>query len=136
MLRAILVMVFALLSFNSAYAERVSIVQQGIRDQHNGTFVYLATIVDHTLNVANICQVVVKSKPPTPATAYCSPRTYHSKLPAGANVNSVFEPPGPPLAGGVLEGVWEADQSSGAIQFCTFDTITPLDPCTLIQLVH
>jgi hypothetical protein len=134
MLKAAFVMIFALLSFNSAYAERISIGELFFTAKNNGTVTYIATIIDHNLDLANLCRVIVEHRKPAPVRVNCLKQPYHSQLPAGANVTSVFITTGPlPAAPGA---VWEADQSSGAIQFCIFSPSEHEEPCTLIQFVH
>jgi hypothetical protein len=131
MLKAPFVMIFALLSFNSAYAERISI---GMLGYTVAPVTYSATIIDHNLDLANLCRVIVERRRPAPVRVNCLKQPYHSQLPAGANVTSVFITTGPlPAAQGA---VWEADQSSGAIQFFIFSPSEHEEPCTLIQLVH
>ena len=135
MLKAAFVMIFALLSFNSAYAERISIGELFFTAKNNGTVTYIATIIDHDLDLSNLCLVTLDRKRPTPVRVDCRKQPYHSQLPAGANVTSVFKTTGP-LSVEPEPAVWEADQSSGAIQFCFFSPWPHEEPCTLIQLVH
>jgi hypothetical protein len=131
MLKAVFAMAFVLLTFNSAYAERISIGQLAYR-VNNEAITYFAIIIDHSLDIANKCAARHYPGRPTPVEVVCVKLKYHSQLPAGANTTSVFMPLLPSAVS--VAGVWEADQNSGAVQFCVFAIPDPLDPCTLAHL--
>jgi hypothetical protein len=134
MLKAIFAMVFVLLTINSAYAERISIGWQGYQDLRNGTVAYTATIIDHVLDIENVCVVLIHPDQATPAAVNCAKHPYHSQLPSDANTTSFFSPSLPPLLTGA--GVWEADQNTGSVQFCVADPFYGLAPCTRVELVQ
>jgi hypothetical protein len=135
MLKAMFAMAFVLLTFNSAYAERISIGQLSYREQYR-TVDYQATIVDHSLDIVNVCVVTINRRGrPFPPTVNCTKYRYHSQLPAGASPTSVFTPTPPPAIASA-EGFWEADQNSGAVQFCKWNMVNALEPCILVQLVQ
>ena len=132
MLNAVFAMAFVLLTFNSAYAERISIGQLTYRGNQEAV-TYFAIIIDHSLDIVNQCAAHLYPGRPTPVEVACVKLKYHSQLPAGANTTSVFIPLLPYAVAGHA-GVWEADQNSGAVQFCAFAIPDPLDPCTLVHL--
>jgi hypothetical protein len=120
---------------NSSCAEGIAIIAQNQINPGDGTTNYLATIIDHNLNVSNMCTVTYRWRPPKSLQFRCQKVKYKNLLPDGANISTVSQPhpPGPGLGGNLV--IWEVDQNTGAVQFCVIDAANPEEPCILLKLV-
>jgi len=121
MLKAVFAMAFVRLTFNSAYAERISIGQLTYRANQEAV-TYFAIIIDHSLDIVNQCAAHLYPGRPAPVEVACVKLKYHSQLPAGANTTSVFMPLVRPavaravaelvgIEGGVVSGVINLESS-------------------------